>query len=83
LSDIDMSEKKTETVSIRISETLLRKLRALAMADEPERSVSELIVTQLEAFVGREQRRYLHLSAAFKESERLHGQTVDDPARHG
>lgn len=78
-----MSEKKTETVSIRISETLLKKLRALAMADEPERSVSELIVTQLDDLVAREERRYLHLSQAFERSERLPGHTADDPARHG
>lgn len=72
-----MSEKKTETVSIRMSSTLLSKLRALAMANEPERSVSELIAMQIEAFVAREERRYLHLSRAFEKSEPLPGHTAD------
>lgn len=72
-----MSEKKTETVSIRMSATLLGKLQALAMVDEPERSVSGLIVTQIEAFVAREERRYFHLSRAFEKSEPLHRRASD------
>lgn len=69
-----MADKKTATVSVRMSDDLLTKIQTLAVI-ETQASVSALINNWCEEKVAEKQRLYQQLSRAFGSAEGLPGRT--------